>query len=100
VGALAGAANAAVTRQNQPMRRTVVDLPDRIHEQVRALASRHGQSVSSTICVLVARGLETTGRLPTSHVAISDVTGLPVLRLGLGRTLTATEALRLADEAP
>ena len=80
------------------MSRTTVDLPDRVHDQVRRLASLHGESVSSTIAGLVTKGLEGAGLPAAGDIAISDVTGLPVLRLGLDRKLTAAEALQLADE--
>ncbi len=80
------------------MSRTTVDLPGPVHEQIKQLAAQHGESVSYTIAGLVSKGLEAMNAPTDSSVYRSAVTGLPVLKLGLKRKLTADEALALASE--
>jgi hypothetical protein len=73
--------------------RTTIDLPEDLHAQAVAIARDTHQSLSQTVAGLMRRGL-TTG-VP-GEIAISPLTGLPVVHLG--RTITSEDVRRLEDD--
>ena len=68
--------------------RTMIDLPDDLHEQALAIARQTSRTLSETVADLMRRGLNQGG---AGEITPSTVTGLPVVRLG--RTVT-TEDIR------
>lgn len=73
--------------------RTTIDLPDDLHRQARAIATDSGRSLSQTVSDLLRRALEGGGAGP---VETSQVTGLPVVRLG--RVVTSEDVRSLEDD--
>jgi hypothetical protein len=73
--------------------RTTIDLPDDLHRLARAIVRDTSRSLSATVVDLIRRGLG-EGREP--EVARSELTGLPVVRLG--RVVTS-EDVRALDES-
>lgn len=75
--------------------RTTVDLPPAVHRRARELAAQRGQSLSSVIADLTARGLAQM-EAPI-EVRIDAGTGLPLL--SVGRRVTEAEVADALDEA-
>lgn len=75
--------------------RTTVDLPPGVHRRARELAAIRGQSLSSVVAELTARGL---GQLDAPVVVRTDeVSGFPVI--SVGRQVTSADvAVALDDE--
>lgn len=73
--------------------RTTLDLPDDLHRIMTAIARDRGSSLSETVTQLLRRAIGTPG---TAHVAVSDRTGLEVIRLG--RAITSDDVRALDDE--
>ncbi|MDR1635360.1 MAG: hypothetical protein LBS27_10680 [Bifidobacteriaceae bacterium] len=74
--------------------RTTIDLPAGLHEQVRRYADEHGQSISSTVAALTARGLTESGWV--FDIQVNPLSGFPVVDLGRG--FTQAEVDELLDE--
>jgi predicted transcriptional regulator len=72
--------------------RTTIDLPDDLHRRARALAYETSRSLSETIAQLVRRGL---GEGRAADLALSERTGLPVIRLG---TVITSEDVRALED--
>jgi hypothetical protein len=75
-----------------PMR-TTIDLPDDLHRQALSIARDTSRSLSETVADLIRRGLA-QGR--TQEISRSEVTGLPLVRLGT--TITTDDVRELDDE--
>jgi len=78
--------------------RTTIDLPDDVHSLAMSLARDLGQSLSSTVTLLIRRGLrpETSSSAEAAGVRIVD--GFPMITVGRP---TSTEDVRsLDDELP
>ena len=73
--------------------RTTIDLPDDLHRQAMSIARDTSRSLSETVADLVRRGLG-QGLSPT--ISRSEVTGLPIVRLG--STITTDDVRELEDE--
>jgi hypothetical protein len=73
--------------------RTTIDLPDDLHRQAMSIARDTSRSLSETVADLVRRGL---GQGPGGQVTRSQVTGLPVVRLGA--TITTDDVRELEDD--
>lgn len=74
--------------------RTTVDLPPAVHRRAMELAKARGQSLSSTVAELTARGL---GQLdqPLS-IVIDERSGFPVV--SVGRRITADDVAAALDD--
>ncbi len=72
--------------------RTTIDLPGPVHEAVRRQARARGQTLSQTVTDLVEQAMR--GRDLEVHT--SELTGLPVVRLG--RRLGSDDVATLLDE--
>lgn len=72
--------------------RTTVDLPDDLHQQVRAIARDTHRTFSDTVADLMRRGLRSDA---TATLSGSPRTGLPVVTLG---TVVTTEDVRSLDD--
>ena len=73
--------------------RTTIDLPDDLHRQAMSIARDTSRSLSETVADLMRRGL---GQGSGSAISRSEVTGLPVVRLG--STITTDDVRELDDE--
>lgn len=73
--------------------RTTVDLPDDLHQMVRAIARDEGTSMSRAIADLLRRLLTPPTGPP---IVTDDRTGLRVVRLG--RPITSEDVRSLEDE--
>ncbi|MDO5067940.1 MAG: hypothetical protein Q4D96_11720 [Propionibacteriaceae bacterium] len=73
--------------------RVTVTLPDRTYHRVKEIAQNEGESVSSVIAELTARGLADSA---PSKFSTSPITGLPTV--SIGHTVTVAEAAELAAE--
>ncbi len=73
--------------------RTTIDLPEDLHRIASSIARDTGANLSETVADLVRRGLGDDAR---STIAVSLVTGLPVIRLG--RTITVEDVRALDDD--
>lgn len=74
--------------------RTTIDLPDDLHALARSIARDRGESLSETVAALIRRGL---GQRNTTEVERSELTGLPIVRVG--RTVTLDDVRSLDDES-
>ena len=72
--------------------RTTIDLPDDLHRQAMSIARDTSRSLSETVADLMRRGL---GHGPSGDVSRSQVTGLPIVRLG---TMITTDDVRELDD--
>jgi hypothetical protein len=74
--------------------RTTVDLPTAVHRRARELAEQRGQSLSSVVAELTARGLSQLDE----HVAITieQGSGFPVI--SVGRRVTAADVAAALDD--
>jgi Arc/MetJ family transcription regulator len=72
--------------------RTTIDLPDDLHRQAMSIARDTGRSLSETVADLVRRGL---GGADAAEPSRSELTGLPVVRLG---TPVTTDDVRALDD--
>lgn len=75
--------------------RTTIDVPADLHEQVRSIARDSNQTLSETATMLMRRGL---GEHRESRISRDPVTGLAVLTLGTGRTITSEDVRALDDD--
>ena len=73
--------------------RTTIDLPDDLHRMALSIARDTSRSLSETVADLMRRGLG-HGRAP--DISRSEVTGLPVVRLGA--PITTEDVRALEDE--
>jgi Arc/MetJ family transcription regulator len=73
--------------------RTTIDLPDELHRQAMSIARDTSRSLSETVAELMRRGLSQGAR---GEVTRSQVTGLPIVRLGA--TITTDDVRALDDE--
>ncbi|MDR1189500.1 MAG: hypothetical protein LBK95_18960 [Bifidobacteriaceae bacterium] len=74
--------------------RTTVDLPPGLHERIRRYSQEQGQSLSSTVAALAARGLADLDW--DVEVKVNPVSGFPVVNLG--RTFTQAEVEAMLDQ--
>ena len=74
--------------------RTTVDLPPALHRRVRELAQERGQSVSTVLVQLAAKGLDDAGGRP--RIRTDPRSGFPVI--SFGRTVTSDEVAEALDE--
>jgi hypothetical protein len=74
--------------------RTTIDLPDDLHRQALSIARDTSRTLSETVADLMRRGL---GQVRAPEVARSEVTGLPVVRLGT--PITSDDVRALDDDA-
>ncbi|MEV6300808.1 hypothetical protein AB0M02_15470 [Actinoplanes sp. NPDC051861] len=72
---------------------TTIDLPDDLHRQAMSIARDTSRSLSETVADLMRRGL---GQGSAAGVSRSEVTGLPLVRLG--NTITTDDVRALDDE--
>jgi hypothetical protein len=72
--------------------RTTIDLPDDLHRQATSIARDTSRSLSETVADLIRRGLS-QGR--AQEISRSEVTGLPLVRLG---TTITTDDVRAQDD--
>jgi Arc/MetJ family transcription regulator len=80
-------------RNRLEVMRTTIDLPDDLHRQAMSIARDTSRSLSETVADLMRRGL---GRGAVPSLSRSEVTGLPLVRLG--STITTDEVRELEDE--
>jgi hypothetical protein len=73
--------------------RTTIDLPDDLHRQTMSIARDTSRSLSETVADLIRRGL---GQGPKGAITHSEVTGLPIIRLGT--TITTDDVRELDDD--
>lgn len=73
--------------------RTTIDLPDDLHRLASSIARDTSRTLSETVADLMRRGLDQGSGSTT--VARSNVTGLPVIRLG---AVITTEDVRSLDD--
>jgi Arc/MetJ family transcription regulator len=73
--------------------RTTIDLPDDLHRQAMSIARDTSRSLSETVADLMRRGLN---QGPGRKVSRSEVTGLPIVRLGT--TISTDDVRELDDE--
>ena len=74
--------------------RTTVDLPPAVHRRARELAKERGQSLSTTLAELTARGLSQLDE--PMLIRTDEASGFPVL--SLGRRITAEDVAAALDE--
>lgn len=74
--------------------RTTTDLPPAIHRRARELAAERGQSLSTVIADLTARGLASLGE--PVQVSVDTTTGLPSITLG--RAITSEDVAAILDD--
>jgi len=74
--------------------RTTVDLPPALHRRVSAFARARGQSLSTTVAQLAARGLDQLDE-PLA-VGIDERSGFPVLHVG--RLITSEDVADALDD--
>lgn len=72
--------------------RTTIDLPEDLHQRVRAIARDTSRTFSETAAELMRRGLNQDSPIT---VTISEHTGLPVVHVG---TVITTEDVRALDD--
>lgn len=74
--------------------RTTVDLPPAVHRRAMELAKARGQSLSSTVAELTARGL---GQLDQPlRILVDERSGFPVV--SVGRRITTDEVAAVLDD--
>lgn len=73
--------------------RTTIELPDDLHRQAMSIARDTSRSLSETVAELMRRGL---GQGMDPRISRSEVTGLPLVRLG--STITTDDVRELEDE--
>ncbi len=73
--------------------RTTVELPPAVHRRAMELAKARGQSLSSTVAELTARGLSQLDE-PLS-IVIDERSGFPVV--SVGRRITADDVAAALD---
>ena len=76
--------------------RTTVTLPPGVGARVRRLAEQRGRSISSTLAILVADGLDRADE--PDRIVIDPATGFP--KISFGRTITPELVADLIDEDP
>lgn len=74
--------------------RTTVDLPPALHRRAVELATQRGQSLSSVIAELTARGFAQIDE--PVELEVDPRTGLPVL--SIGRRITSDDVAQLLDD--
>jgi hypothetical protein len=72
--------------------RTTIDLPEDLHRLALSIARDTSRTLSEAVADLMRRGL---GQVGGAELAISPVTGLPVVRLG---TVITTEDVRTLED--
>jgi Arc/MetJ family transcription regulator len=72
--------------------RTTIDLPDDLHQQALSIARDTSRTLSETVADLIRRAL---GHGQSVDVVRSELTGLPVVRLG---SVITTEDVRALDD--
>jgi macrodomain Ter protein organizer (MatP/YcbG family) len=72
--------------------RTTIDLPNDLHRVMAALARDRGQTLSQTVADLLELALGDS----SVDITVSEITGLPVVRLG--RPVTSEDVRSLEDE--
>jgi hypothetical protein len=75
--------------------RTTIDLPDDLHRQALSIARDTSRTLSQAIADLMRRGL---GHGGTPEISRSEVTGMPVVRLG--HPITTDDVRALEDDEP
>lgn len=73
--------------------RTTIDIPDDLHQQAISIARDTARSLSETVADLMRRGL---GQGAAGKISRSEVTGMPIVRLGA--TITTDDVRELEDE--
>ena len=74
--------------------RTTVDLPPAVHRRAKELAKARGQSLSSTVAELTARGL---GQLDQRlSIEFDERSGFPVI--SVGRRITTDDVSAMLDD--
>ncbi len=74
--------------------RTTIDLPDDLHQRVKAIARDTDQSLSATVTALMLRGLE---HGDAGVVDAHPSTGLPLVTVG--RVVTSDDVRAADDDA-
>ena len=74
--------------------RTTVDLPPAVHRRAAELAKARGQSLSSTVAELTARGLSQFDQ--PLRLVVDKRSGFPVVTVG--RRITADEVAAALDD--
>ncbi|CAN5207282.1 antitoxin VapB29 [soil metagenome] len=74
--------------------RTTIDLPDDLHGLAVSIARDRGQSLSTTVALLIRRGLRPEARSGGDAVLMVD--GFPLI--ALGRPTTSKDIRKLDDE--
>ncbi|MGQ0678135.1 MAG: antitoxin [Actinomycetota bacterium] len=72
--------------------RTTIDLPDDLHRIASSIARDRKVSLSETVADLLRNAIGSTG---SAQVALSERTGLKMIRLG--RTITSDDVRELDD---
>ena len=73
--------------------RTTIDLPDDLHEIMRAIAHDSRQTLSETVASLLRRALAVGQTVEIGH---DELTGMPLIRLG--RPITTDDVRAIEDE--
>lgn len=74
--------------------RTTVDLPPAVHRRARELAEARGQSLSSVVADLTARGLGALDEPVT--ISTHRTSGMPVI--SIGRRITSHDVVDALDD--
>jgi hypothetical protein len=74
--------------------RTTVDLPPAVHRRARELAERRGQSLSTVVAELTARGLSQLDQ--PLQITTHPISGFPVI--SVGRRVTAEDLTAALDD--
>ena len=74
--------------------RTTIDLPDDLHQRVKAIARDTDQSLSAIVTALIRRGLEGDD---AGVVEAHPATGLPLVTVG--RVVTSDDVRAADDDA-
>ncbi|WP_343573600.1 hypothetical protein [Mycobacterium sp.] len=74
--------------------RTTVDLPPAVHRRAVELARASGQSLSSTVAELTARGLSQLDQ--PLRIVVNERSGFPVV--SVGRRVTAADVYAALDD--
>lgn len=73
--------------------RTTIDLPDDLHRRAMSIARDTSRTLSETVADLMRRGLAEGG---SAQLAVSERTGLPLVRLG--KVITTDDVRALDDD--
>jgi hypothetical protein len=73
--------------------RTTIDLPDDLHRRATSIARDTSRTLSETVADLMRRGL---GQGQATSIDRSELTGLPIVRLGT--VITSDDVRELDDD--